>query len=163
VVCGAASIAMIAVLAALTKSPLVFPPLGALAYIAFAHPLSRPARPREIVLGLGLGLAAGSVAALAFGLHGAGIDELDTDWRHVGSASVALALTTAGLIVARIEQPVACAAALLVAIGVWEGWQVGVLAGGVLVFVLLAIAINRAAGLPYPLWARRPDVSEQRR
>lgn len=158
VVCGAASIAVLAALAAATDSVLVFPTLGAVAYIVFAHPLSRAARPREVVLGIWLGIALGYVSALAFGLDQAGVGSLAADWRHVGSASLALALTMAAMLIVRVEHPPACSTALLVALGVWEPWQLAALAGGAVLLVGIGFGLNRLAGLPYPMWRHHPGA-----
>lgn len=155
VVCGTLCIAVLAALAALTRTALVFPSLGAVAYTMFAHPLSRAARPREVVLGLWIGIGIGYVSALAFGLDRGDFADLAGDWRHVGSASVALAVTTAALLLTRIDHPPACSTALLVALGIWRPWQIAALAGGAVVLVALGFGMNRLAGLPYPLWKER--------
>jgi CBS-domain-containing membrane protein len=147
---GALSVAVVGVLAALTHSVLLFPCLGAVAYTMFAHPRSRAARPRNVVVGMWAGTAAGYLAALAFGLANRDLGQLHADWAHVGSAAMAMALTTALMLVTRFEHPPACAAALLVALGVWDGWQLAALAGGVVVLVAIAIAVHRVARLPFP-------------
>jgi CBS domain-containing membrane protein len=153
VTCAAASIALLAALAALTNSVLIFPTLGSLAYTIFMHPLSPRARPREVVIGQWLGIGLGYVAALAFGLDRGSLSSLEADWRHVGSSSLALALTIAALLALRLDQSSACAVSLIVALGIWEAWELGVLAGAVLALLALGFLLNRAAGLRYPLWA----------
>jgi CBS-domain-containing membrane protein len=157
VVCGTVAIGSLGALAAATGSALVFPSLGAVAYLVFAHPHTRAARPRESVLGLLLGLGLGYASALAFGLERG--EELHADWAHVGASSLALALTTLALLGARVDHPPACSTALLVALGVWTPWQIGVLAAGGVALVALAFAINRAWGIPYPAWAQPPARS----
>jgi CBS domain-containing membrane protein len=116
-------------------------------------PLSPRARPREVVIGQWLGIGLGYVAALAFGLDRGSLSSLEADWRHVGSSSLALALTIAALLALRLDQSSACAVSLIVALGIWEAWELGVLAGAVLALLALGFLLNRAAGLRYPLWA----------
>jgi CBS domain-containing membrane protein len=117
------------------------------------QPLSPRARPREVVIGQWLGIGLGYVAALAFGLDRGSLSSLEADWRHVGSSSLALALTIAALLALRLDQSSACAVSLIVALGIWEAWELGVLAGAVLALLALGFLLNRAAGLRYPLWA----------
>jgi CBS domain-containing membrane protein len=104
-----------------------------------------------------LGIAAGYASALAFGLDTGEPSAVEADWRHVGSAAVALGLTTAAMFATRVEHPSACAAALLVALGIWDPWQIAALGGGAVILAGIGIVLNRLAGLPYPLWSHRPE------
>ena len=69
---------------------------------------------------------------------------------------MSFALTTALLVLLCVEHLPALSATLMIALGVFtESLQLLALFGGLVLLTLQAILFNRAAGLPYPLWAPR--------
>ena len=79
-----------------------------------------------------------------------------TDWELLCSASVALALTSLLLVRAACPHPPACSSAMIVALGGVSSWT-GVLTmlAAVIIMTALAVALNRLACLPVPIWHPR--------
>jgi len=73
---GFITIAVLALLALVTRNPFVFPSLGPTAYLLFFSPLGKTSSPRNTILGHAIGLACGygafvltGAGALPFGAH----------------------------------------------------------------------------------------------
>ena len=64
------TIALLTLLALLTRTPFVFPSLGPTAHLFFSTPLAESATPQNAVLGHAIGLLCGFVAYKATGMHG---------------------------------------------------------------------------------------------
>jgi CBS-domain-containing membrane protein len=135
---------VIGLIASLTLRPFIFPSLGPTAMMQFANPLDRLSSPRHVLLGHFTGAAAG-YAALAVSPH-VGIT-------RVIAAAVALALTAGTVIALKVEHPPAGATTLIVALGILPQLEDFLfLMAAVVLLTALAVAINRVAGIPYPLW-----------
>lgn len=138
-----------------TGAPLVFPSLGPTAFLLFSVPLQPAASPRHAVVGHAIGAAAGYLSLVVFGLldqppaltHGVTAP-------RIGAAALSLALTSGGMIWTRSAHPPAGATTLIIALGILrEPPQILALLIAVVVLVVQGFAINRLAGIPYPLWS----------
>jgi CBS-domain-containing membrane protein len=155
---GVISIGLIAMAALVTGAPFVFPSLGPTAFLLFYTPMLPAACPRNTICGHAIGAAAGFLALVVFGLQDAG-PALSTGvtGARVGAAALSLGLTSGVMVWARVPHPPAGATTLIVSLGILhEPWQLAVLMLAVLLLVLQGLAINRLAGIPYPLWSPVP-------
>jgi CBS-domain-containing membrane protein len=163
VLMGAISLATISVVALLTHSPFVFPSLGPAAYLFFYRPGSVAASPRNALTGGAVGILAGYVALLVTGLVGAPAVELEgVTWPRVLAVALAFSLTTVALILLDVSHPPALATTLVVALGAFtQPVTLLTLYGGIVLLTAEAFLINRAAGLPYPLWRAHPQAFQR--
>jgi CBS-domain-containing membrane protein len=155
---GCLSIGIMALLALVTKQAFIFPSLGPTAFLFFYTPLAPAASPRNAIYGHLIGIAAGWGSLALFGLLDAGpaVSEGVTASR-VGAAALSLGLTSGVMVLARAPHPPAGATTLIISLGILhEPKHLLVLMIAVLLLTGQAIAINRLAGLPYPLWSPRP-------
>jgi CBS-domain-containing membrane protein len=156
---GLVSIGLMSLVALLTKQPFIFPSLGPTAFLLFYTPTLPTASPRNTLCGHLIGAVAGYVSLAIFGLLDAGPALLvGVSWARVGAAALSLALTSGVMVWLRVPHPPAGATTLIVSLGlITEVPKLGVLMLGVLLLVVQGFAINRLAGVPYPLWApKRP-------
>lgn len=154
---GFISIALLAAIAMLTGTPFVFPSLGPTAFLFFFTPQSPTASPHHTLLGHAIGIACGYAALWVFGLaHAPPASAVGVDAARVLAAALSLAATGALMILFRAAHPPAGATTLIVSLGiVTRPLYLVLIEVAVGVLALQAIAINRLAGLDYPLWARR--------
>ena len=153
VIASTLTMAIIGAFSVWRAEPFVFPPLGATIFILFAFPLAQEANPRNVIGAHLIGLIAGIVALVVFGLVRVPPDTTDLDWHRLGAILLGLALAISVLMGLRVLHIPAVATALVVAMGLLskpKDWEF--MAIGVLVVVFLAVAINRLAGIPHPLW-----------
>lgn len=140
------------VAAVLTRQPLIFPSLGPTAFLLFYKPSAKTASPRATIGGHFIGMAAGYLALVVFGLTSAR-PALSTDvtWPRVGAAAVSLGLTAAAMIWFGLEHPPAGATTLIVSLGILtRPVQLALLMLAVVLLVLQALLILRLAGIDYP-------------
>lgn len=153
---GFVAIGLLAVLAALTQSPFVFPSLGPTAFLFFFSPLAPASTPRNTVLGHAIGLACGYGAFAVSGLNTHGALPSHLMWPRVLAAALSLSATGAVMVLADINHPPAGATTLIVALGIIaEPRYLLVIEAAVILLTAQAFVINRLAGLPYPLWRSR--------
>lgn len=159
---GFISIALMAAAAFLTRAPFIFPSLGPTAFLFFYTPTAPAASPRNAVIGHLVGAGAGWLSLAVFGL----LDEPPAltggvTWPRVLAAGLSLGLTSGAMVLVRAPHPPAGATTLIISLGILtEVWQLGVLMVAVILLTVQAFAINRLAGLPYPLWAP-PQAKEK--
>jgi CBS domain-containing membrane protein len=154
------TIALLTALALLTQSPFVFPSLGPTAYLFFFTPLAESASPRNAVLGHAIGLLCGFFAYTVTGMHPfpQGFSG-EVYWPRILASALALALTGAIMVLLRVNHPPAGATTMIVSLGILA--KVGYLPVIEIAVVLLAaqaFAINRLAGLPYPVWRSKTST-----
>jgi CBS domain-containing membrane protein len=150
---GFVTIALLSVVAMFTNNPFVFPSLGPTAYLFFFSPLARQSSPRHTLYGHGLALICGYLSLVVTGMalpvglaHG-------ITWQTGIAAALSLGLTGALMVLFRVSHPPAGATTLIVSLGLIARPQdLLILEAAVLVLTIQAFAINRLAGLPYPLW-----------
>ena len=156
---GLIAIGAMALVALATGEPFVFPSLGPTAFLLFYTPKLPPAAsPRNTLGGHAIGAAAGYLALVLFGLTDAA-PALATDVTggRVGAAALSLGLTSGAMIWARVPHPPAGATTLIVSLGILrEPEQLAVLMIAVMLLVVQGFAINRLAGIAYPVWSPRP-------
>ncbi|MFM8561342.1 MAG: HPP family protein [Solirubrobacterales bacterium] len=155
VVTGTLMVFLLALMATVFKKPLVVPPIGPTIFIVFAFPLAQEAQPRNVVCGHALGITAGAVALLVFGLLDTAPDINDIGTDRVFAVTLAMALVLSSLTLLRVLHVPAVATALLVALGLLrkpEDWLALMVA--VLIIVVVALALARARSIPMPLWSR---------
>ncbi len=157
---AAISIALMAALAMLTRTPFVFPSLGSTAFLIFYAPLTVSASPRSTLIGHLIAIGAAYFALLVTGLlwHGSALDAPLT-WSRTCAVALALGISSGLMIWSRTPHPPAASTALIIALGiVINPFSVLVMYGGVVLLVLQAIVINRLAGINYPFWNAPPDA-----
>ncbi|HEY6270526.1 MAG TPA: HPP family protein [Terriglobales bacterium] len=159
---GFITIGVLALLAVVSRNPFVFPSLGPTAYLLFFTPLGRTSSPRNTISGHAVGLICGYVAfvatgagALPFGVH-PGIF-----WPRILAAALSLSATGAFMVLLDISHPPAGATTLIVSLGIIsKPREVAVIEVAVFLLVAQALAINRLAGLAYPLWRSPAQIKE---
>ncbi|MEZ5239011.1 MAG: HPP family protein [Microthrixaceae bacterium] len=155
---GIISIGIMSAAAAITGQPLIFPSLGPTAFLLFYTPTVPAASPRNAVLGHAVGVGAGYLSLVLFGLTDAGPALAEgVSWGRVGAAALSLGLTSGVMVWARVPHPPAGATTLIVSLGIIsEPVELAVLMLAVVLLVCQGLVINRIAGIDYPLWAPRP-------
>jgi mannose-6-phosphate isomerase-like protein (cupin superfamily) len=155
----------IAALAYWTHSPLVVPSLGPTAFLVFNRSQSIVARPRNGVLGHLIGAVAGYVALLVFGLgHAPDVLHGGLTAPRIGAAALSIALTSAVMILFRVEHGPAGATTLIVSLGFMTSIaSLGLLMAGVVMLIAEGVLIDRLVGLDVPYWSDRSSGSAERR
>jgi CBS domain-containing membrane protein len=158
---GLVSIGLMSLVALLTQQPFVFPSLGPTAFLLFYTPTQPTASPRNTLCGHLIGAVAGYLSLAVFGLLDAGPAILvGVSWARVGAAALSLALTSGVMVWLRVPHPPAGATTLIVSLGlITTVPKLIVLMVGVFMLVVQGFAINRLAGVPYPLWSPKPETS----
>lgn len=154
--CGTfGSLAVLGGLAMATGTILLFPPLGATAFLLFASPRAAASSPRNTLLGYGVGLAAGFFGLACAGLLRApSVLVSGVDGARVLAAALSIALTSVATVRLRCVHPPAGATTLVVSLGlVTQAPLVAMLMAGAALLALLALVTHRALGTPYPVWA----------
>jgi CBS-domain-containing membrane protein len=158
---GFITIGVLALLALVSRNPFVFPSLGPTAYLLFFSPLAKTSSPRNTIFGHAIGLICGYAAfvvtgagALPFGVHPG------VFWPRILAAALSLSATGAFMVLLDVGHPPAGATTLIVSLGIIsKPGELVVIEVAVLLLVAQALAINRLAGLPYPLWSAHDQKS----
>ena len=153
---GFVTIGLLALLALLTGSPFVFPSLGPTGYLFFFSPLAEASSPRNTILGHAIGLICGYAAfaltaayAPPFAIHGS------VHGARVLAAALSLSATGAFMALLRVSHPPAGATTLIVSLGIISRpKELVIIEVAVILLTMQAFAINRLAGIPYPLWKK---------
>lgn len=156
---GAISIGLLSVLAWAFASPLIFPSLGPTAFLLFHRPLAASASPRNTVLGHLIGAVLGYASLVLFGLTEDGSAIVTgVTWPRVGAAALSLGGTSGLMVLASAAHPPAGATTLIVSLGILDDpVDLVVLMTAVVLLVVQGAALNRLAGIRYPLWAARDE------
>lgn len=157
---GVISIGVMAAVALVTRAPFVFPSLGPTAFLLFYTPTQPAASPRNTLGGHLIGVLAGYLALVVFGLtdRGPALAE-GVDWENVLAAALSLGLTSGAMVWFNVPHPPAGATTLIVSLGILhQPWQLVVLMVAVAMLVVQGLVINRLAGIDYPLWSPRPSA-----
>lgn len=158
---GLVSIALMSVVALLTRQPFIFPSLGPTAFLLFYTPTQPAASPRNTFFGHLISAVAGYLSLAIFGLLDVGPAlVVGVTWARVGAAALSLALTSGVMVWLRVPHPPAGATTLIVSLGLLTTIpKLGVLMLGVVLLLVQGFTINRLAGVPYPLWSPKPETS----
>jgi CBS-domain-containing membrane protein len=143
--------------ASVLKEPLLFPSLGPTAFLFFEYPLAAGASPRNTLIGHFVAVLAGALSLAIFGLldHPSILEEGVTLAR-VGAAALSMALTGAILLLLRSSHPPAGASVLIVSLGLLQTpLEMLMLLIGVVLLTIVGWTINRAFGVPAPVWAAK--------
>jgi CBS-domain-containing membrane protein len=137
------------------KEPLVFPSLGATAFLIFETPTAEVGSPRNTIVGHTVGVAAGALALAIFGLLDApSVYVSGVSLGRVGAIALAVALTGGVLRVLRCAHPPAGATTIIVASGLLaKPHQMIDVEVGVILLATAGWLLNRAMGVPAPVWA----------
>ncbi|MGI9058347.1 MAG: HPP family protein [Ktedonobacteraceae bacterium] len=151
---GCISIGLMSLLALITQSPFVFPSLGPTAFLFFYTPTSPTASPRNTLVGHFIGVCAGYFSLVVTGLTMSGPAlAVGVSWPRVIAAALSLGLTAGLMVLLKSPHPPAGATTLIISLGILtKPWQLILLMGAVVLLTVQAFAINRLAGIPYPLW-----------
>lgn len=151
---GLIAIAIMSAVAWATGQPFIFPSLGPTAFLLFYTPTNPAASPRNTIIGHAVGVGAGYLALVVFGLTN-DLPALATEVTggRIGAAALSLALTSAVMVWLRAPHPPAGATTLIVSLGILrEPDQLAILMLAVVVLTLQGLVINRLAGIDYPYW-----------
>lgn len=159
---GFITIAILALLALVSHNPFVFPSLGPTAYLLFFSPLGKTSSPRHTICGHAIGLLCGYAALVA---TGAGVVPFGVHpgifWPRILAAALSLSLTGALMVLLNVSHPPAGATTLIVSLGIIsKPGELVIIEVAVFLLVLQALAINRLAGVPYPLWNSAGSAGE---
>ena len=163
-IAGSTALGTIAIIAYLTRLPLLFPQLGPSAFILFHTPMSVTASPRNVLLSHSLAVASGLSALWLVGwvYPEAGLsDPFVLNWYRILVIALTMGISGVIMVGAKCIHPPAAASALIAAMGFLNTPQqvLGVI-GAMTLLVLEAILFNRLiGGLPYPLWRADPKVA----
>ena len=149
------TIALSGLLAWALKEPLVFPSLGATAFLFFETPMAEVASIRNTVIGHAVGAGVAFVWLNVFGLvdEPSAIAEGFTADRVV-CVALSLGFTGGILRLLRAAHPPAGATTVIVSAGLLtSGSELLALAAGVALLTISANALNRLLGVPAPAWA----------
>ncbi len=151
---GCISIGLMSALSLITGSPFIFPSLGPTAFLFFYTPRAPSASPRYTLVGHTIGVLAGYFSLVVTGLTAAGPAlAVGVTWPRVIAAALSLGLTSGLMVLFKSPHPPAGATTLIISLGlITKPWQLLVLLVAVVLLTLQALAINRLAGIPYPLW-----------
>lgn len=157
---GFLSIGLMALAALVTGQPFVFPSLGPTAFLLFYTPTAASASPRNTFFGHLIGALAGYIALAAFGLlHAGPALTVGVTSARVGAAALSLGLTAGFMVWLRVPHPPAGATTLIVSLGLLtHPAQLGVLMAAVVLLLAQGLAINRLAGIDYPVWGPAPPT-----
>ncbi len=154
---GFFTIAILAGIAMVSRTPFVFPSLGPTAFLLFFMPTLATASPRNTIYGHGIGILCGYGSLWLCGLaHAPPAILVGVDLYRTLAAALSLASTGALMILLKAAHPPAGATTLIISLGiVTRPLHLLVIEIAVALLTLQAIAINRLAGIDYPLWQKQ--------
>lgn len=147
-----------------TKQPLLFPSLGPTAFLFFESPMSSQSSVRNTLVGHLVAVLAGAASLAVFGLFDdPSVLVEGVTLARVGAGAFSLALTGAVLLLLKSSHPPTGATTLIVSLGLLRTpHQMAALIGGVVLLTVAGWVLNRAAGVPVPLWASRDKATQAR-
>jgi len=155
---SAISIAIVSTVAALSKQPFIFPSLGPTAFVLFYDAQGAQAAPRNVFCGHAIGVLAGYLALVIFGLTMAKPDLTDITVPRIGAVILCLCLTVSLMVWLHVPHSPAASTTLMVGLGlIRTPPQLTILMIAVAVMIAQGTIINRLASVPYPLWAPLKD------
>ena len=137
--------------------PLLFPSLSPTVFTIFRNPLSATSSPRNTIIGHFLAIVVGFFVLWIFGLAGEpSVLQEGVTLPRVWAAATAVAVSESLLTATRRPHTPAGTTTLLVSLGLFTTpSQLLSLAGGILLITYTGWIVNRALGVPVPVWAPR--------
>jgi CBS domain-containing membrane protein len=153
VACGLA-LGISGLAAYLAKQPLLFPSLGPTALLFFERPMAATSSPRNALIGHAVAILAGALSLALFGLlDNPSILVEDATPARVGAGALSVALTGAVLLLLNASHPPTGATTLIVSLGFLQTPpEMAALMAGVVLLTVVGWLLNRAAGVPMPVW-----------
>ena len=138
----------------LLKQPLLYPSLGPTAFLFFESPMSASSSPRNTLIGHLTATLAGAGSLAVFGLlNEPSVLQEGVTLSRVWAASLCLSLTGAVLLILKSSHPPAGATTLIVSLGLLKTpREMASLMAGVVLLTAIGWTVNRATGVPVPLW-----------
>jgi CBS domain-containing membrane protein len=151
------AVAVSGIAAYLAKQPLLFPSLGPTAFLFFEQPMAETSSPRNTLIGHLVAILAGALSLAVFGLlDNPSILVEGVTLARAFAGALSLALTGAVLLLLRSSHPPTGATTLIVSLGFLQTpGEMAVLMAGVVLLTVVGWAINRASGVPMPVWSAR--------
>ena len=156
------SMAIVGGLALAFREPMLFPSLGATAYVLFAHPHEHQGQFKNTffshLMAAVIGWATFYVIvqnqggehqfnALDILQPSASSIPVSSLWLYVASPAIATGLTLAAMVATRTEHSPAASTALVFALGIFQhAWQIGIVMAGVVILLICGAVLNRFAG-----------------
>jgi len=149
------AIALSGLWAWLFKQPLLFPSLGATAFLFFETPMAEVGTPRNAIIGHFVGIVAAVASLALFGLlHAPSVYVQGVTPQRIGAVALSVALTGGVLRVLRSAHPPAGATTIIVSSGLLaKSTQLGIVAAGVVMITVAGWLLNRLMGVPAPFWS----------
>jgi CBS domain-containing membrane protein len=141
----------------ITRQPLLFPSLGPTAFLIFESPTAESSSPRNTFIGHAVAILAGALSLAVFGLfrHPSVLVE-GVALARVGAGALSVALTGSVLLLLKSSHPPAGATTLIVSLGLLRTpQQMIVLMAGVVLLTVSGFILNRATGVPVPIWSAK--------
>ena len=138
----------------LAKQPFLFPSLGPTALLFFERPMAATSSPRNALIGHAVAILAGALSLALFGLldNPSILAEGATPAR-VGAGALSVALTGSVLQLLDASHPPTGATTLIVSLGFLQTPpEMAALMAGVVLLTVVGWLLNRAAGVPMPVW-----------
>jgi CBS-domain-containing membrane protein len=159
---GFLAVGLLAGLAVVFHTPFVFPSVGPTAFLLYFLPTTPAASPRNTLCGHAIGIGCGYAALCLLGLEHLPAPILeDIHWRRVLAAALSLSVTGALMILFRVVHPPAGATTLIVSLGIITSpAHLCIIEMAVALMALQALAVNRLAGIDYPLWSKPVGPSQ---
>ena len=144
----------------LAKQPLLFPSLGPTALLFFERPMAATSSPRNALIGHAVAILAGALSLALFGLlDNPSILAEDATPARIGAGALSVALTGAVLLLLNASHPPTGATTLIVSLGFLQTLpEMAALMVGVVVLTVVGWLLNRAAGVPVPVWGAKGDA-----
>ena len=148
----------------LAKQPLLFPSLGPTALLFFERPMAATSSPRNALVGHAVAIGAGALALALFGLlDNPSILAEDVTPARVGAGALSVAMTGAVLLLLNASHPPTGATTLIVSLGFLQTPSgMAALMAGVVLLTVFGWLLNRAAGVPMPVWGARDEPGASR-
>jgi CBS-domain-containing membrane protein len=155
------AIALMSLVAMISRSPFVFPSLGPTAYVLFFTPRAPVASPKHAICGHLIGLFFGWLALWITGLQNApSVTAEGVNLWRVLAAAISLGATGAAMVLLNVGHPPAGATTLIVSLGfITRLRYLLVIEAAVVVLVLHAMLVNRLSGIDYPLWSPKKHAA----
>lgn len=152
---GFLTVGLLAFVAMISGTPLVFPSLGPTAFLLFHNPMQPAASPRNTLCGHAIGILCGYASLWLMGLtHNPPTIVEGVHAERVFCAALSLASTGALMVLLDVWHPPAGATTLIIALGIiTRPYHLLIVEAAVAILVLQALIINRLAGIKYPVWA----------